>query len=109
MSAVVSNAVVEVFNENSTEVNRNDVIRQSPQAGEVLAINTVGTYDIPKDDLSFSGNISLKENKNWFARLATTPIRWPFAKIFGFRLKGVLGNPSWSYEQNIISLPSVLK
>lgn len=78
-------------------------------AGEVLAINTVGTYNIPKDDLGFSGNISLKENENWLARLATTPIRWPFAKIFGFRLKGTLSNPTWSYEQNIISLPSVLK
>ena len=38
-------------------------------------------------------------------RLATTPIRWPFAKIFGFRLKGAIDNPTWSYEQNIISLP----
>jgi len=42
-------------------------------------------------------------------RLATTPIRWPFAKIFGFRLKGPIDNPDWSYEQNIISLPSALK
>ena len=64
-----------------------------------------GKYTIPADDLAFSGNISLKENENWLARLATTPIRWPFAKIFGFRLKGAIDNPSWSYEQNIISLP----
>ena len=78
-------------------------------AGDVLAINAAGKYTIPEDGLDFSGNISLKENKNWFARLATTPIRWPFAKIFGFRLKGALSNPTWSYEQNIISLPSVLK
>ena len=78
-------------------------------AGDVLAINAAGMYAIPKDDLNFSGNISLKENKNWLARLATTPIRWPFAKIFGFRLKGAIDNPTWSYEQNIISLPSVMK
>ena len=78
-------------------------------AGDVLAINAAGKYAIPKDDLDFSGNISLKENKNWLARIATTPIRWPFAKIFGFRLKGAIDNPTWSYEQNIISLPSVLK
>ena len=74
-------------------------------SGDVLAINAAGKYTIPADDLAFSGNISLKENENWLARLATTPIRWPFAKIFGFRLKGAIDNPSWSYEQNIISLP----
>ena len=74
-------------------------------AGDVLAINAAGKYAIPKDDLNFSGNISLKKNENWLARLATTPIRWPFAKIFGFRLKGGIDNPTWSYEQNIIPLP----
>ena len=41
ISALESNGfVVEVFNENSTEVAKNDVIRQSPQAGEVTAIGT---------------------------------------------------------------------
>lgn len=74
-------------------------------SGDVLAINSTGTYNIPVDDLSFSGNISLKKNENLLMRLATTPIRWPFAKIFGFRLKGAIDNPTWSYEQNIISLP----
>ena len=74
-------------------------------SGDVLAINSAGKYTIPEDNLAFSGNISLKKNENWLARLATTPIRWPFAKIFGFRLKGAIDNPSWSYEQNIISLP----
>ena len=78
-------------------------------AGDVLAINAAGKYNIPEDDLAFSGNISLKKNENWFARIATTPIRWPFAKIFGFRLKGPIDKPNWSYEQNIISLPSALK
>ena len=78
-------------------------------SGDVLAINAAGKYTIPADDLAFSGNISLKENENWLARLATTPIRWPFAKIFGFRLKGAIDNPSWSYEQNIIPLPAALK
>jgi hypothetical protein len=74
-------------------------------AGDILAINAAGKYIIPKDDLDFSGNISLKKNENLLMRLATTPIRWPFAKIFGFRLKGPIDNPTWSYEQNIISLP----
>ena len=78
-------------------------------AGDVLAINAAGTYDIPKDNLAFSGNITLKKNEGLLMRLATTPIRWPFAKIFGFRLKGPIDNPNWSYEQNIISLPSALK
>ena len=78
-------------------------------AGDVLAINSAGTYNIPENDLSFSGNISLKKNENLLMHLATTPIRWPFAKIFGFRLKGKISDPAWSYEQNIISLPSVLK
>ncbi|MBO7687768.1 MAG: hypothetical protein J6V72_15355 [Kiritimatiellae bacterium] len=78
-------------------------------AGDVLAINAVGKYDIPGDDLDFSGNITLKKNEGMLMRLATTPIRWPFAKIFGFHLKGEIDNPTWSYEQNIISLPSVLK
>ncbi len=35
-----SGFVVEVFNENNADVARNDVIRQSPQAGEILAIGT---------------------------------------------------------------------
>ena len=78
-------------------------------AGDVLAINAVGKYDIPGDDLDFSGNITLKKNEGMLMRLATTPIRWPFAKIFGFHLKGAIDNPTWSYEQNIISLPSALK
>ena len=78
-------------------------------SGDVLAINSAGKYTIPEDNLAFSGNISLKKNENWLARLATTPIRWPFAKIFGFRLKGAIDNPSWSYEQNIIPLPAALK
>ncbi len=78
-------------------------------AGDILAINAAGTYNIPKDDLAFSGNITLKKNESFLVRLATTPIRWPFAKIFGFRLKGPIDNPDWSYEQNIISLPSALK
>ena len=78
-------------------------------AGDVLAINAAGAYSIPKDSLDFSGNITLKKNENLLMRLATTPIRWPFAKIFGFRLKGAIDTPDWSYEQNIIPLPSVLK
>ena len=78
-------------------------------SGDVLAINAVGTYDIPKDDLGFSGNITLKKNESFLMRIATTPIRWPFAKIFGFRLKGPIDNPAWSYEQNLIPLPSALK
>ena len=75
-------------------------------SGDVLAINASGAYDIPNDDLAFSGNITLKKNEGFLMRLATTPIRWPFAKIFGFRLKGPIDNPNWSYEQNLISLPT---
>ena len=75
-------------------------------SGDVLAINASGAYDIPKDNLAFSGNITLKKNEGFLMRLATTPIRWPFAKIFGFRLKGPIDNPNWSYEQNLISLPT---
>ena len=75
-------------------------------AGDVLAINATGKYDIPKDALGFSGNITLKRNENVLVRIATTPIRWPFAKIFGFRLSGSLDNPAWAYEQNIIKAPS---
>jgi hypothetical protein len=35
-------------------------------------------------------------------RLATSPIRWTGGKIFGFRLKGKIDEPSWSYEQNLL-------
>ncbi len=78
-------------------------------SGDILAINAVGAYDIPKDNLKFSGNITLRKNEGLLMRLATTPIRWPFAKIFGFRLNGPIDKPNWSYEQNIISLPSARK
>ena len=70
--------------------------------GDVLAISATGTYDIPKDDLSFSGDISLSKNKNLLVHLATSPIRGTFALIFGFHLKGKIDDPSWSYEQNIL-------
>ena len=75
-------------------------------SGDVLAINASGAYNIPNDDLAFSGNITLKKSEGFLMRLATTPIRWPFSKIFGFRLKGPIDNPNWSYEQNLISLPT---
>ena len=78
-------------------------------SGDVLAINATGMYAIPADSLDFSGNITLKKNESVLMRIATTPIRWPFAKIFGFRLKGPIDNPAWSYEQNLIPLPSALK
>ena len=71
-------------------------------SSDVLTISATGTYDIPKDDLAFSGNITLKDNKNFLMQLATSPIRWTGGKIFGFRLKGKIDDPSWSYEQNII-------
>ena len=86
----------------------NGVFRASEAviAGDVLAISATGKYDIPNDALGFSGNISLKKNENMLVRIATTPIRWPFAKIFGFRLTGSIDNPSWAYEQNIIKVSS---
>jgi len=86
----------------------NGVFRASEAviAGDVLAISATGKYDIPNDALGFSGNISLKKNENMLVRIATTPIRWPFAKIFGFRLTGHIDDPSWAYEQNIIKVSS---
>ena len=71
-------------------------------SSDVLTISATGTYDIPKDDLAFTGNITLKDNKNFLMQLATSPIRWTGGKIFGFRIKGKIDDPSWSYEQNII-------
>ena len=71
-------------------------------SSDVLTIAATGTYNIPKDKLAFSGNITLKENKNFLMRLATSPIRWTGGKIFGFRLKGKIDEPSWTYEQNIL-------
>ena len=97
----LSNASIDFAITNGTLHASNTVI-----SGDVLAINATGSYDIPKDDLAFSGNITLKKNEGFLMRLATTPIRWPFAKIFGFRLKGPIDNPNWSYEQNLISLPT---
>ena len=97
----LSNASIDFAITNGTLHASNTVI-----SGDVLAINATGSYDIPKDDLAFSGNIPLKKNEGFLMRLATTPIRWPFAKIFGFRLKGPIDNPNWSYEQNLISLPT---
>ena len=71
-------------------------------SSDVLTIAATGTYSIPKDRLAFTGNITLKENKNFLMRLATSPIRWTGGKIFGFRLKGKIDEPSWTYEQNIL-------
>ena len=71
-------------------------------SSDVLTIAATGTYDISKDDLAFTGNITLKDNKNFLMQLATSPIRWTGGKIFGFRIKGKIDDPSWSYEQNII-------
>ena len=76
-------------------------------SGDMLAINSSGTYDMSKDKLAFSGNITLKKNESTFMRIATLPIRWTGEKIFGFRLKGKINNPSWSYEQNIIPKPII--
>ena len=71
-------------------------------SSDVLTIAATGTYDISKDNLAFTGNITLKDNKNFLMQLATSPIRWTGGKIFGFRIKGKIDDPSWSYEQNII-------
>ena len=76
--------------------------------GNVLAINAKGTYNIPKDRLSFDGDISLKDNKSSFVQIATSPIRGTFAMIFGFHLKGTIEDPSWSYEQNIIKSDDII-
>ena len=76
--------------------------------GDVLAINAKGTYNIPKDKLSFDGDISLKDNKSRLAQIATSPIRGTFAMIFGFHLKGTIEDPSWSYEQNIIKSDDII-
>ena len=77
-------------------------------SGDMLAINATGTYDMSTTNLAFSGNITLKENKNPFVHLATSPIRWTGGKIFGFRLTGTINNPSWSYEQNIIKTKDII-
>ena len=54
------------------------------------------------DDIADYIYITLKDNKNFLMQLATSPIRWTGGKIFGFRIKGKIDDPSWSYEQNII-------
>ena len=76
--------------------------------GDVLAINAKGTYNIPKDRLSFDGDITLKDNKSRLVQIATSPIRGTFAMIFGFHLKGTIDNPSWTYEQNIIKSDDII-
>ena len=77
---------------------------ERPGANEAPStLEIAGEHDV------WMWTITLKENKNFLMRLATSPIRWTGGKIFGFRLKGKISDPAWSYEQNIISLPSVLK
>jgi len=73
--------------------------------GGTLSIRAHGGYDLVKDDLDFRARVTFTRNDGILATLAT-PITWPFAnltqRIFEFRLKGPLDNPSWSFNKNPI-------
>ena len=73
--------------------------------GGFFSIMASGSYDIPKDNLDFSAQVSFTKNDGFFATLAT-PITWPFANLskmlFDFKIFGSLENPEWKYNKSLM-------